>query len=79
MDGFASLAVFPDRIRAEMVADALREADIPVLVRAPSSTGLFAPAPVDALTGAEVLVPRDRLNEARAAVAPWLEGLEDRE
>ena len=74
MDGFASLAVFRDRIRAEMVAETLRDAGVPVLVRAPTSTGLFGPAPADALTGAEVLVPADRLDDARALAAPLLDG-----
>ena len=71
-DQFELLMVFPGRPSAEMAAGMLEDAGITTLIKAPTETGLFGEASYSTLLEYELYVASDRLDEARAILAPLL-------
>lgn len=65
---WAVLQEYSNRVAADIAAQQLRALDIPVRID-DASTGLFGPGFAGATAmGVRLLVPRDRLDAARAAV-----------
>jgi len=62
---FVEIARFSSRLEAETIGHALDQYDIPFLVQS-ADVGMFGPGMIGTSpAGAELLVPRDRVDEVR--------------
>lgn len=71
MEGHLDLAVAtvaPDIVAASMVKAMLEQADIPVMLRGSGSTDWLIPGTPGGSGPLEVIVPRERLTEARELI-----------